>query len=156
VTYAESQVKACPVHGGGRHKPSSLRRRASVDEAADPQRQPPQSTTVSDQRDRTAGPKGSSAFTKMRMIDWMLWLRRVARDWATGHVENRHVSVAREVDLHALVAEADAHDAAVRAEVGARRDLSVREQEAPRRRPVGQAHGRPDRQTAPRPREGDR
>jgi integrase len=67
------------------------------------------------------------AFAEERMIAWMMWLRRVPRDWATRHGKNRHTSLGREVDVHALIAEADAKDAAVRAEIEARDDLGVRE-----------------------------
>lgn len=66
-------------------------------------------------------------FSPARLVAWMLWLRRVPRNWANAHGKNRYNDVAREICLQTLVCEADAQDAALRAELEAKDDLSLRE-----------------------------
>ncbi|SEA50701.1 Phage integrase family protein [Rubrimonas cliftonensis] len=66
-------------------------------------------------------------FSPTRLTEWVLWLNRVPRNWANAHGKNRYTSVGREVDVHAVIAKADADDAALRAGVEARSDLSLRE-----------------------------
>jgi hypothetical protein len=66
-------------------------------------------------------------FDRGARIARLHWMARLPRDRGKAHGRNAHEKVGRDICPHAEIAEADAHDAEVRAGVAARDDLSLAE-----------------------------
>jgi integrase len=62
-----------------------------------------------------------------KMLDFLLWYRRLPKHHGKKHGRNRYEAEGVEVDPHAEIAAADREDDAVRREIAERRDLSYRE-----------------------------